>query len=116
MEINSLEITSNNIMKRIVKSLEPQNVITVDSLLRQPSPIIGIEVHGKKGWFQRINYRENKYIAIASDGVGSANGWTTAIGEIATLEQWIDWANSGHPSPMFLFDSERELFEWLLKK
>lgn len=99
-------------MKHIVKKLTPSNQILESEL--PPNPLIGFIVASGKGWFQRIAFRQDKYIALGTNGLGSANGWSLdGSGAVGTLKQWMDWANETPISNMYLFDTDQELLKWL---
>lgn len=99
-------------MKRLVKTLAPQNQILESDLPKYP--IIGFKRCDGKGWAQMTDYKSGNYklyaLGTGTDvsGVGTGNGWGNA--DTDTLKQVLHWLSDAE---VYVFETDRELFKWL---
>jgi hypothetical protein len=95
-------------MKKItfnpVKKIEVVHANTVP-----PQSIIGFVCDGDKGWLQPTSYMGDSCKPVAArNGVRHGNGWPG--GTYHACFQWLR-----NVEEVFVFDNEKELFNWLFE-
>lgn len=102
-------------MKKIIPSPVPTDTILLEEVLKEEFPIIGIKlVEVNKVTLVPQEFRSNKYFARVADSWEEGDFYGEGKSEAKTIQQWYAFFMRFQPNAeFFLFDSPKELFQWL---
>lgn len=103
-------------MRKIIQ--ETNETVSAESVLVISDPLIGFvhSVYGK-GIMTRLYYGGNSYRAVLKKDFGKGNCITTGLQPDTHkfLAAWLTHFLQGSDVTMFLFETEKELFDWFAK-
>jgi len=79
-------------------------------------PIIGFQTEdgkNEKGALVNVSFNSPLYFARALDHWEKGNGWSAFGQNELTIEKWTEFLIKTRKAKFYLFDSPKELFDWL---
>lgn len=115
---NTLSLILYTLMKKV--NFESQNSISFESLLEKTGKVlIGLESHNNSAIFVHCEYskafcKNRTFLLKELNGFGVGNEWLPVA---KTLQEWKDYfQNNSIPFHLFFFETEKEMYQWMLEK
>lgn len=105
-------------MTQLVKDIpQPQGIVTLSNHAVSTELYYGVQVHNGvdgRGFIQTIGYDNNSYHIVCLHGFTRCNGWSSILAGKSTLRSCIDKLLTENECQVYVFNTARELFAWLL--
>lgn len=93
-----------------------ENTIPFYEVQKNDYPLIGIATEdGRKVTLIPVDYTSNLYIARCVWSWEKGNGYNPGNKNEHTIQEWCEFFNNSHKAKIYVFDSVKELFTWLVK-
>lgn len=101
-------------MKKVIHTPVVHELISLEDVLKNKSPIVGF-VYGKeqKATLIPVKYQSDLYFARCVNDWQDGNCFSPNGEHSKTVAQWEEFFRKSHKAEMFVFDSPKELFQWL---